>query len=449
MTISNQLDKALVEINFTSPYSIQGRSGNNNKTGTGVIVDTEKGLVVVSRSVVFSSLGDVKLTFNNRVEVKGKVEYIHPLHNLALVSYVPNAVAHIPLTQVRLSKQPIEKGEPILQMGLNYEGVVEYRETDVDTIDELWLTQFKAPQFIERNIEVVSLVNPNMSVDGVLINKTNEVTALWTMFEEREGDSVNTIMAGISVEYVAELIALHESKKPLYSSDLNLTKIAPVDALKMGLPENWLSKLAEQNPNTDKLLAVYNVAESSKSAELFKRGDILLAINGTPVSSFRQVELLSQSPDVAVTYFSEGKVHSQRLTTTRLTGQDIEQVFYWSGLYLHSPHRAAQQQGNVGDNGVYVASYSYGSPATRYGLYAMQRIVEIDGQSIKNTDDFVKAIKGKDHQASVLIKTLDFRNNSKVITLRIDNNYWPFYEIKYQDGQWKKIDHLVQQKPSS
>jgi S1-C subfamily serine protease len=191
------------------------------------------------------------------------------------------------------------------------------------------------------------------------------------------------------------------------------------------------------------------VAESSNSADLFKRGDILLAINNTPVSSFRQAELLSQAPEVTVTYFSEGNIHSETLTTTLLNGQDIEQVFYWSGLYLHSPHRAAQHQGNVSDDGVYVASYSYGSPATRYGLYAMQRIVEIDGQPIKNTDDFVKAVKGKDHQASVLIKTLDFRNNAKVITLKIDNNYWPFYEIKYQDGSWEKIDHLVNKEPSS
>jgi S1-C subfamily serine protease len=449
MATSDQLENSLVEINFTSPYSIQGRSGSNNKAGTGVIVDTEKGLVVVARSVVFSSLGDVKLTFNNRVEVKGKVEYIHPLHNLALVSYAPQAVAHLPLTQITLSKQPIALGDPITQMGLNYDGVVEYRETNVDTIDELWLTQFTAPQFIERNIEVVSLLNPNMSVDGILVNNANEVTALWSMFEERSGDEVSVVMGGISIEYVAELIALNESKKPIYSTDLNLTKIAPVDALKMGLPEEWLTKLAKQNPHTDKLLAVYNVAKSSKSAELFKRGDILLAVNDTPVSSFRQVELLSQVPEVAVTYFSEGKIHSKRLTTTLLSGQDIEQVFYWSGLYLHSPHRAAQQQGNVSDDGVYVASYSYGSPATRYGLYAMQRIVEIDGQPIKNTDDFVNAVKGKDHRASVLIKTLDFRNNSKVITLRIDNNYWPFYEIKYQDGRWEKIDHLVRQEPPS
>jgi S1-C subfamily serine protease len=448
-TISNNLENALIEVNFTSPYSIQGRSGSNNKTGTGVIVDAEKGLVVVARSVVFGSLGDVKLTFNNRIEVRGKVEYIHPLHNLALVSYSPEAVAHVPVTQVTLSDKLIAKGDEILQMGLNYDGVVEYRETNVDTIDELWLTQFKAPQFIERNIEVVSLVNPNMSVDGILVNKANEVTALWSMFEESDGNEVSAIMAGVSVDYVKELIALHESKMPIYSSDLNLTKIAPVDALQMGLPEEWLTKLAEQNPHTDKLLAVYNVAKSSKSAKLFKRGDILLAINGIPVSSFRQVELLSQSPEVGVTYFSEGKIYSEKLTTALLNGQDIEQVFYWSGLYLHSPHRAAQQQGNVGDDGVYVASYSYGSPATRYGLYAMQRIVEIDGQPIKTTDDFVKAVKGKEHQESVLIKTLDFRNNSKVITLRMDNNYWPFYEIKYKDGRWEKIDHLVEQKPAS
>lgn len=445
MTMSTKPEHALVEVNFTSPYSIQGRSGKNSASGTGVIVDREKGWVVVPRSVVFSSLGDVKLIFNNRVEVKGKVEYIHPLHNLSLVSYTPSSVSHIEVAEVTLSKQAITPGDSIRQIGLNYEGVVEYRDTNVDTNAELWLTQFKVPRYIEKNIDSINLVNANFSIDGILINKANEVVALWAMFEESNGDDANTVLTGISAEYIEELMLLNKGQKPIYSIDLNLTKIAPVDALQMGLPEEWLTKLAQQNPHTDKLLAIYNVAESSKSAELFKRGDILLAINDTPVSSFRQVELLSQSPEVAVTYFSEGKIHSQRLTTTLLNGQDIEQVFYWSGLYLHAPHRAAQQQGNVSEDGVYVASYSYGSPATRYGLYAMQRIVEIDGKSIDTTDDFVKAVKGKKHQSSVLIKTLDFKDNSKVITLRIDNNYWPFYEIKYTDGKWEKIDHIITQ----
>ncbi|WNC67821.1 trypsin-like peptidase domain-containing protein [Thalassotalea nanhaiensis] len=443
MVISTKPEHALVEVNFSSPYSIQGRSGKNSASGTGVIVDREKGWVVVPRSVVFSSLGDVKLIFNNRIEVKGKVEYIHPLHNLSLVSYAPSSVSHLAVAEIILSKQAIKPGDPIRQIGLNYEGVIEYRDTNVDTNDELWLKQFNVPQFIEKNIDTINLVNPNYSIDGILINEAEEVVALWTIFEESNGNDVNTILTGISAEYIEEIMLLNEGRKPIYSIDLNLTKIAPVNALQMGLPEEWLNKIAHQNPQTDKLLAVYNVAESSKSAELFKRGDLLLAINDTPVSSFRQVELLTQSPEVEVTYLSEGKIHSKRLTTTLLNGQDIEQVFYWSGLYLHAPHRAAQQQGNVSDDGVYVASYSYGSPATRYGLYAMQRIVEIDGKSIETTDDFVEAVKGKKHQSSVLVKTLDFKNNSKVITLRVDNNYWPFYEIKYTDGEWEKIDHLL------
>ncbi len=443
MTTSNKPEHALITVNFTSPYSIQGRSGKKSATGTGVIVDREKGWVVVPRSVVFSSLGDVKLIFNNRVAVKGKVEYIHPLHNLSLISYPPSAVSDIAVAEITLSNKPITPGEPIRQIGLNSDGVVEYRQTNVDTIDELWLTQFNVPQFIEKNIDVITLVNPNRSIDGILVNQANEVIALWTMFEEREGNNVKTTLTGISAEYIEELMLLNEGQKLIYSIDLNLKKIAPVDALKMGLPDQWLNKLAQQNPHTDKLLAVYNVAKSSNSAAIFKRGDILLAINDIPVSDFRQVELLTQSPEVTVTYFSEGKVHSQKLTTSLLNGQDIEQVFYWSGLYLHSPHRAAQQQGNVGDEGVYVASYSYGSPATRYGVYAMRRIVEVDGLPINTTDDFVKAVKGKEHQSSVLIKTLDFQNNAQVIALRVDNNYWPFYEIKYINGQWQKIDHLA------
>jgi S1-C subfamily serine protease len=211
----------------------------------------------------------------------------------------------------------------------------------------------------------------------------------------------------------------------------------------MGLSNKWLKQLLDTDPQANKVLAIYNVTATSSSAEVFKRGDILLAINDTPVTRFRQVENLSQQPQVKVTYFSEGKVNTTTIATTALYGQDIDQVFYWSGLYLHTPHRAAQIQGNVGDTGVYVASYSFGSPATRYGVYAMQRIVEIDGMPIKTTHDFVNAVKGKEHQALVLIKTLDFNNMPKVTSLRIDNNYWPFYELTYQNGHWQRVDHLA------
>jgi len=208
--IDNQLKNALVNVRFTSPYSIQGRSGNSSRYGTGVIVDVKKGWVVVPRNVVFSMLGDVKLVFDNRIEVIGKVGYIHPLQNLALVSYSPSLLTNIEVAQITLSKRAMVVGDPVLQVGLNYDGVIEYRKTMVDTKEELWLRQFNVPQYIEKNIEVTYLVNPNTVIDGILVNSDNEVTALWSSFEQSDerGNEITSVSAGMAIEYVDELMSL-------------------------------------------------------------------------------------------------------------------------------------------------------------------------------------------------------------------------------------------------
>ncbi|GLX86160.1 hypothetical protein tloyanaT_24130 [Thalassotalea loyana] len=441
---SKRLEDTLVRVSFSSPYSIQGRSGDKNHYGTGVIVDIEKGWVVVAQSVAFSKLGDVKLTFNNRFEIDAKVEYIHPLHNLTLLSYQPSDLPNVQVSQAVLSDKPMEKGETIVQMGLNYDGVVEYRETQVDTTEEFWLRDYNVPQFIDKNIQATHFVNPNPEIDGIIVNSDYQVAGLWFVFDaaDASGKNQSSSIAGLSVHYVKEMIEHMNLQTPIYSLDISMTMIPPVDALQMGLPDQWLTRLQETNPK-NKVLAIYNVSTSSNSAEFLKRGDILLAINDTPVSTFKQVEKLSQAPSVDVTYFSQGQIKTSSIATQALYGTDIDQVLFWSGLYLHAPHRAAQLQGNVSSEGVYVASYQYGSPATRYGVFAMQRIVEIDGEKISTTQDFIQAVKGKKHQESVLIKTIDFNNNPKVTTLKVNNHYWPFYELRYENGQWIKIDHSV------
>jgi pro-apoptotic serine protease NMA111 len=443
--LTDDVANALVNVSFTSPYSIQGRSGSNSRYGTGMIVDAKRGWVVVPRSIVFSMLGDVKLTFNNRLEIPAAVEYVHPLHNVVLLSYDPALLKNIAVAQITLSDTTLVAGDAVLQIGLNYDGVVEYRQTEVDTVDELWLRQFEVPQYVDRNLKGIFLVNPNNAIDGILVNEQFEVTALWSSFEhsDNEGKESNSSMVGMSADYVRDLIALAQSKKPVYSLDLSLTLIAPVNALQMGLSEAWLDKIIEENPAANKLLTVVNVAASSANANLLKRGDILLAINGVPVSTFRQVEQLSQQAEVELTFLTEGKVQTAAVKTTELDGKDIEQVLFWSGLYLHAPHRAAQLQGNFSADGIYVSSYSHGSPATRYGLYAVQRIVEVDGQVVGSMDDFIQAVLNKQHQESVLIKTLDINDKPKITTLRMDNNYWPFYEVRYENGKWQKFDHIL------
>ncbi|KMT66785.1 trypsin-like peptidase domain-containing protein [Catenovulum maritimum] len=438
-----QIQSSLVQVKFSSPYSIQGRRNNVGRYGTGLVVDAKKGWVIVDKSVVFSHLGDAKIIFNNQVELDAKIEYLHPIHNLALISYQPEQIENARITPAKISKKTLKRDDPVIQVGLNYDGELEYRSTQVDLVQQMLLREFRVPQHIQQNLEVVHLVNPNNVIDGVLLNQQGEVAALWSTFEEsgQNGSDLVELSAGILAEFIHEIIDLAQHSKPVYSLELSLNQIPPIYAVKRGLPKDWLSKILASNPESQKLLAIYNIAADTPSSELLKRGDILLAIDGNPVSSFRQVEKLTQKQEVEVTYFRAGKVDTKQIKTTALNGVDIEQVLYWSGMYLHTPHRAAQLQAHVGTKGLYIASYNYGSPATRYSIYAMRRIIEIDGKTIDNTEDFIQAVKHKQHQDSVLIKTIDFSNNIAVQTLKLDNHYWPFTEVKFENNDWKMIQH--------
>ena len=78
-----------------------------------------------------------------------------------------------------------------------------------------------------------------------------------------------------------------------------------------------------------------------------------------------------------------------------LDGRDIDRVLIWAGATLQAPHRAMAAQRGIAPEGVFVAYFYYGSPATHYGLYAGRRITEVDGQPTPDLDAFIKAVRGK------------------------------------------------------
>lgn len=435
------MEHALVDVKYTNPYSILGRSGHQSTSGTGLIVDKEKGWVVIDRSTVQSFLGEVKVVINNQLELQGKIEFVHPLHNLALVSYPVEQVGNLPVAEAKFSEKVLQANEPVIQMGLNYDGEIEYRATEVDIVQEPWLQGFKVPQFLESNIEVEFLINPNNSLDGVLLNQQGEVASLWATFThaDEKGSTAQYFSAGISADYIKEIIEYAQLQNPLYSLNINTTQIAPVRALQRGLPRDWLTRIQNGENGQNKLLMIYQIMADTHSQDVFKRGDILLEINGQTVSSFKQLEKLSQAESLSVTFFREGKVVETQVATNSLPGRDIERVFFWAGLSLHVPHRAARMQSNIGEKGIYIASYKYGSPANRYKIYAMQNIVEVNGEEIKNSEDFIRMVSNGEQGESIRLKTKDFNDNERVHTLRIDQNYWPFHEVRYLDGKWQQI----------
>ena len=110
----------------------------------------------------------------------------------------------------------------------------------------------------------------------------------------------------------------------------------------------------------------------------------------------------------------------------------------WAGALLQNPHRAMSAQRGIDPTGVYVAFFNYGSPATRYGLWAGRRIVAVDEIETPNLAAFVAAVEGKQDRASVRLRTVTWNGAVEVITLKLDNQYWPAYEIRRTDVGWER-----------
>ena len=98
----NALAPSLALVAFDMPYSVSGIT-ERNYHGTGLVVDAQRGLVVVDRNTVPVAIGDVTITFGGTVQVPGRVVYIHPQHNLAVVAYDPALIGATPVKAAHLT----------------------------------------------------------------------------------------------------------------------------------------------------------------------------------------------------------------------------------------------------------------------------------------------------------------------------------------------------------
>src|SRR5437588_86566 len=318
----NALAPSLALVTFDMPYSVSGIT-ERNYHGTGLVVDAQRGLVVVDRNTVPVAIGDVTITFGGTVQVPGRVVYIHPQHNLAVVAYDPALIGATPVKSAHLAPRELTAGEPVWVVGLGADSQMHARRTEIAGIDPLELPLSRTMRFRDSNLETVQLVNPPLEFDGHVVTR------------------------------------------------------------------------------------------------------------------FREVEKAAADKEsVQVTVWRGQGEQTLEVPTAELPGTDIDRLVEWAGATLQAPHRAMSVQRGIAPVGVYVAYFSYGSPATRYGLYPGRRIMEVDGEPTPDLDSFLRAVTGRPDRSSVRLKTITWNNAPEVITLKLDQHYWPAYELTRTPGGW-------------
>src|SRR5690606_15415910 len=82
--LGRKLAASLVMVEFDVPHPTAGVK-SFNYVGTGVVIDAERGRVLVDRDTVPVTLGDIDIVFAGAVRVPGRVLWLHPAHNAAVL----------------------------------------------------------------------------------------------------------------------------------------------------------------------------------------------------------------------------------------------------------------------------------------------------------------------------------------------------------------------------
>jgi S1-C subfamily serine protease len=420
---------SLVVVTFDLPYTLSGVS-ERHYYGTGLIVDKDRGYVLVDRNTVPIAIGDVTVTFAGSLEVKGKIE---------LVSYDPKSIGTTPVKEAQFNTSSLRPGDDVWVVGIKADHQLFHQRSTVSSVDPLLLPLSRTLRFRDSNIEGISLVNEPNDVDGVLVDKKGRVAATWSSFMLQSGGDAAQINRGVGSEVVKQFVETVQQGRPFYSLEAEFVYAPLFAARKMGVDEEWVARLEENNPVRRRALSITRLVAGTPASKLLKNGDMVLAIDGKVVTSYRALEEAVQKPEVVVTVWRNDAVHEIPVQTAALDGLGIDRAISWAGALLQNPHRAMAAQRGVDTEGVYVAYFSYGSPSTRYGLWAGRRVVEVNETPTPDLQAFIDAVKGIKHRESVRLKTVTWNDTAEVITLKLDNQYWPAYEIRRTKDGWKRF----------
>jgi S1-C subfamily serine protease len=420
------LAPSLAMVSLQLPFRPDGAYATSFR-GTGVVVDAERGWLLVDRDTAPIGLGDLRITFAGSVEVPGRVRWLHPTHNLAILEYDPRLLGDTPVRAVELSQGEPQPGDPIWMVGLTGDHGVVSRETRVARVDPLFLPLPYPPFFRDTNLEIIEPEDITRSAGGVLTDKRGRVQALWASFPDLSGERPSSTLRGLPSTLIDEALrALAEGRAdrwPVLGVELGVTDIA--NARERGLSRARAEAVEAHDPAHRRLLTVWRRTAGSPAAQVLREGDILLSAEGQPVTRFEALDALAWRGPIHLVVLRDGVEVPVTLEPSRVAALEVPRFILWGGALLQDVPAAARSQRGVPGDGVYVSYSWYGGPASRYRLQPTSRIREVDGVPTPNIDAFLAAVQGRADGSSLRLLTEDLDGKVRVQSLKLDLTFWP------------------------
>ncbi|ANM64657.1 unnamed protein product [Arabidopsis thaliana] len=447
--------------------------------GTGIIIyhSSNMGLAVVDKNTVAISASDVMLSFAAfPVEIPGEVVFLHPVHNYALIAYNPSAMDPASASVIRaaelLPEPALQRGDSVYLVGLSRNLQATSRKSIVtNPCAALNIGSADSPRYRATNMEVIELdTDFGSSFSGALTDEQGRIRAIWGSFSTQVKYSSTSsedhqFVRGIPVYAISQVLEkiitggngpallINGVKRPMPLVRILEVELYPTllsKARSFGLSDEWIQVLVKKDPVRRQVLRVKGCLAGSKAENLLEQGDMVLAVNKMPVTCFNDIEAACQTLDkgsysdenLNLTILRQGQELELVVGTDKRDGNGTTRVINWCGCVVQDPHPAVRALGFLPEegHGVYVTRWCHGSPAHRYGLYALQWIVEVNGKKTPDLNAFADATKELEHGQFVRIRTVHLNGKPRVLTLKQDLHYWPTWELRFdpETALWRR-----------
>ena len=429
--------KSFVRVSCTMPLKLDGFP-RTRKIGFGLVINAEKGLVLVSRAVVPYDLCDLSLTVADSIIVDGKVRFLHPLANYAIIQYDPSLV-DAPVKSAKLATEPIKQGASTIFFGWNQNLRVAMTPTTVTDITTVAIpSNLTAPRYRAINLDAIT-VDTSLSgqcASGVLVAEDGTVEALWLSYlGERTAHTSKDVEYHLGLATPILLPVTDQIQKDITPNlrilNVETNTISMSQVRIMGVSESWITKVAEANSSRHQLFMVRKIdcaPPSGHDSQSLQEGDIILTLNGKLITRVSELDIMYDNEYLDALIVRGGQEMTLKVPTIPTEDLETDRAVIFCGAVLHRPHHAVRQQISKLHSEVYVSARTRGSPSYQYGLAPTNFITAVNDIRTPTLTQFLDAVNQIPDNTYFRLRVCTFDNVAWVATMKKNEHYFPTVE---------------------
>ena len=443
-----EMIRSFVRVSATFPLKLDGFP-KTRKVGFGLVVDADKGLVVVSRVVIPYDACDVSVTIADSIIVQGEVVFMHPLQNYAVIKYNPELV-EAPVKSAKLSEKHLSQGEETIFFAYNHNLRPVVAKTSVTDITTVAIpASASAPRWRAVNIEAITIDSGLSSQcgSGVLVSEDGTVQALWlTYLGERNshGRDVEYHLGLATPTLLPVIRQIQQDVVPdlrIMNAEMSTTQMS--QARIMGLSEDWIQRVETEDPNRHQLFMVRKVDSDHPTVRhegnKFEEGDILLTLNRQLVTRVRHLDIMYNHERLEAVVLRKRQEITLSIPTVPTQELQTTRVVIFAGAILQPPHHAVRQQISKTHSDIYISGRARGSPALLYGLAPTNFIVGVNGTPVNTLDEFLTETNKIPDNTYFRLRSMSFDDVPFVATMKKCEHYFPTMDLRREgEGKWER-----------